>query len=86
MKQNEINFIETFTEHCHPSLASSALPAASVRHACPPNSEASASFLFEWFSPYLYPGGMDSSEWPLKHTHSFKFYLTPFYFWLMGRF
>ena len=35
MKQNEINFIETFTEHCHPSLASSALPAASVRHACP---------------------------------------------------
>jgi hypothetical protein len=26
MKQNEINFIETFTEHCHPSLASSALP------------------------------------------------------------
>jgi len=77
MKQNEINFIHTFTEHWHPSLASFELPDASVHHACPQNYEARASFLSGWFYPYPpSPSGKDSSEWPLKHTHSFQFYLT----------
>ena len=64
MKQHEINFIYKFTDHCHPLLASSALPAASVHNACPPNSVARASSFSEWFSLCLSPEGMDSSEWP----------------------
>ena len=35
MKQIEVNFIYKFTDQCHhPSLASSALPAASVHQVC----------------------------------------------------